>query len=185
MPPWLLGWAGAAVLCGSLFALGTHWPHPRLNGVHNRSVMRVAPALTPALGILGIAAFGALVTWGLTAEAGAGPSALHVWSAAALLSALVGDLTRPVNPWLATAHVAEAVLTSRHPTRHIPACPARLGRWPAAAGLLAFGAVDSPLPVTSNRVQRRSSCSATPQSKAAQAFATAPTSGQIEATDSD
>ncbi len=146
MPPWLLGWAGAAVLCGSLFALGTHWPHPRLNGVHNRSVMRVAPALTPALGILGIAAFGALVTWGLTAEAGAGPSALHVWSAAALLSALVGDLTRPVNPWLATAHVAEAVLTSRHPTRHIPACPARLGRWPAAAGLLAFGAVELATP---------------------------------------
>src|SRR4051812_3204041 len=149
IPRWLFAWAAAVVLVASFVGLATLWPKPRLQVLKERVVARL-PAIGEALcGAIGIALFVLVVYAGLagnqTATANLTPTVVYVlfWVGIPFISALVGDVFSLFNPWRATARLV-AWIASRV-TRSLPeplAYPQRLGRWPAAFGILAFAWVE-------------------------------------------
>ena len=147
IPRLLFVWAAAAVLVASFVALAVLWPNPRLESEsRDRRVLTVPRALVPVCGALGVAAFVLVVYAGLagtqTPTANLAPTVVYVlfWVGLAFASLLVGDVFRAFNPWRAVGRglgwVGGRVAGDRLPAPL--AYPARLGRWPAAAGLLAF-----------------------------------------------
>lgn len=147
IPRWLFAWAAAAVLVASFVALAVLWPKPRLeNNPHERRVLALPRVLVPVCGAVGIALFALVVYAGLagtqTPTANLAPTVVYVlfWVGLALVSLLFGDVFRAFNPWRAAGRafgwVARRVAGDRLPAP-LP-YPARLGRWPAALGLLAF-----------------------------------------------
>jgi hypothetical protein len=139
IPDWLFAWAAAAVLVISFFALAVLWPQPRLERddwrpVPGGRVWASAPlqALCAAIGVL------LLVVTILAGYVGSG-TALDNWAPTFLLitfwvglvfaSILFGNLYRACSPFRALGRLL--------PSLERP-YPARLGRWPAAAGLFAF-----------------------------------------------
>jgi hypothetical protein len=121
-----------------------------LQQLRERVVARV-PALAEVLfGVLGIALFAGVVYAGFagnqTATANLMPTVVYVlfWVGIPFASALFGDVFRAINPWRAFARAVAWV--SRHVARgELPAplpYPERLGRWPAAAGILVFAWVE-------------------------------------------
>ena len=146
IPRWLFGWAATAVLVISFVALAALWPQPRLERASEREVGSVPKALEVLAGIIGIALF-VLVVWaGLegaqSQQANLAPTFVLVlfWVGVPVLSLLFGDVFRAFNPWRAIGRgvgwLAKRVAAGRLPEA-LP-YPERLGRWPAAAGLLAF-----------------------------------------------
>jgi hypothetical protein len=150
IPRWLFAWGAAVVLVASFVALAVLWREPRLERAGERPLLRVPVALEVLAGVLGVAAFSVVVWAGLagtqTATANLAPTTIYVifWVGIPVLSVLLGDVFRAINPWLA---VARAVRWAAGRVRgdRLPeplAYPARLGRWPAAAGILAFAWVE-------------------------------------------
>ena len=147
IPRLLFVWAAAAVLVASFVGLAVLWPKPRLEGgTRERKVLTVPAALVPVAGALGVAAFVAVVYAGLAGTqsptANLAPTAIYVifWVGVAFVSLLLGDVFRAVNPWRAVGR-AVSWLGGRLAGGRLPEplpYPARLGRWPAALGLLAF-----------------------------------------------
>ena len=143
LPPWLFGWAAAIVLIASFAALAALWPQPRLE----RGTWRPLPGgallgsrgVEIACGALGVALF-VLVLWaGWFGEQGPqdnlAPTFILVifWVGLVFASLLFGDVFCALNPWRAIGRAAGAL------RRGAPApYPERLGRWPAALGLLGF-----------------------------------------------
>ena len=94
-------------------------------------------------GALGVALF-VLVTYSgfagsQTATANLAPTAVFVifWVGIPFASAVFGDVFSAINPWRAIA--APAYLATRFGGRPLPAplsYPDRVGRWPAAAGIM-------------------------------------------------
>ena len=150
IPAWLFAWAASVVLIVSFFALSVLWKQPRfeqqdwrpLEGLSRALANRAAEAVAGAIGIflLGLAVWAGLNG----TEAPDRNFALTfifvtVWLGVPLLSILLGDVFRPFNPWRAIGRAtggAFAALAGQRPA-HLH-YPERLGRWPAAAGLLAF-----------------------------------------------
>ncbi|MBS1889284.1 MAG: fenitrothion hydrolase [Actinobacteria bacterium] len=151
IPAWLFAWGASIVLVVSFFALSAAWRRPRLE----QERWRPAPAwLTAVLRAWpvqllcgGLAVF--LLAVGIYSgihgtEAPDRNFAITVffvtvWIGFPLVSALCGDVFGAFNPWRAIARVAGGayrLAAGRRPS-HL-AYPARLGRWPAAVGLLAF-----------------------------------------------
>ncbi|HYF26825.1 MAG TPA: fenitrothion hydrolase, partial [Baekduia sp.] len=151
IPRWLFAWGAAVVLVASFVALGTLWAKPRLQAVRERRVAGLPRALEVVLGLLGIAAFAAVVYAGFagtqTPTANLAPTAIYVvlWVGVPVLSLLFGDVFRAVNPWRAVARgvgwAAKRVAGRGGLPEPLP-YPERLGRWPAALGLLAFAWVE-------------------------------------------
>jgi hypothetical protein len=152
IPRWLFAWAAAAVLVVSFAALATLWPKPAMQREQaGKKVLTLPRWLDPVCGLLGVALFVAVVYCGLagtqTATANFAPTAVYVafWTGLPVLSLLAGDVFRAFNPWRAVAR-AVAWITGRvvgsgalpEPLTY----PARLGRWPAVAGVLAFAWVE-------------------------------------------
>ncbi len=148
LPDWLFGWAAAVVLVVSFVALAALWPRPRLEGNAFRplpaALGRAAthPALEVLCGAIGVALL-VLVVWsGLLGTQGAtanfAPTFVYVvfWLGFVPASVLLGDVFRAFNPWRAIGRVAGRL--SRGATPEPMPYPERLGRWPAAVGLLAF-----------------------------------------------
>lgn len=147
IPEWLFGWAAALVLVVSFVALAVLWPRPRLE----RTGWRPLPwGLGRALGSRGVeVACGAIGVAGLVVLVVAGyagpPSPLDnfaptfiliiFWVGMVFVSALLGDVLRAFNPWRALGRVL-----FRGPPRR--PYPDRLGRWPAAAGILVFAWIE-------------------------------------------
>lgn len=152
IPEWLFGWAAAIVLVVSFAALAVLWPRPRLE----RTAWRPLPGgvgrflgsrpVDVACSLIA-AALLAVVVW-----AGyAGPDGpqdnftptfvlVIVWVGFVFASVLFGDVFHALNPWRAVGRaVGGLVRLARGGVlpRHRP-YPERLGRWPAAAALLAF-----------------------------------------------
>jgi hypothetical protein len=106
---------------------------------------RLPRVLDPICGALGVAVFGFLVFAGLAGAQGAQtnvlPTVVYVvfWIGLPCASLLVGDVFRAFNPWRAIGRfggwAAARVLRDAPPPLDYPA---RLGRWPAALGILAF-----------------------------------------------
>jgi hypothetical protein len=146
IPGWLFAWGATAVLVLSFVALGVLWTRPRLEGLGRRDVLSLPRWLDPAAGIAGVA-ITALVL--VSAFAGTTDTATNLaptfvwvafWVAVPLAAVVLGDVYTPVDPWRALARLGRRLLRATGRTPRAPrAYPAALGRWPAAAGLVAIG----------------------------------------------
>lgn len=150
IPRWLFGWAATVVLVVSFIALAVLWPTPRLQEARERRLLGVPRALDPICGALGVFAFAVVVYAGLAgsevASANLAPTAIYVtvWVGVVFASLLFGDVWAAFSPWRALGRaggwVAQRVAGSGLP-EPMP-YPERLGRWPAAAGLVGFAWVE-------------------------------------------
>ena len=150
IPAWLFAWAASIVLIASFFAFSAAWRKPQFEDEHERSLgARFSAALLglPAqvlCGAIGVFLLGVAIYAGLRGtEAPDRNFALTFlfvtcWLGFPFFSAVLGDLFRPFNPWRAIGRAAGgafAAIAGQRPA-HL-AYPERLGRWPAAVGLLA------------------------------------------------
>ena len=151
IPQWLAYYGAAAVLVLSFAALGVLWRSPLLEREHLRSLLRLPRTLLRVL--LGADRFRPLRA-GLRRRA-ASASALRAtniaptfiwvlfWLGLVPLTILFGNVWSWVNPWRAAADAVawlweKAGLEWEAPFTY----PERLGRWPAAALLFAFAALE-------------------------------------------
>jgi hypothetical protein len=147
IPEELFGAAAAGVLVVSFAALASLWSTPKLQRWRERRLLRLPVAADVVLGALGV--FVLLVT----AYAGlAGtenerdnlaPTMVYVafWVGVPFASLLLGDVWRLISPWRAIGRGA-GWLARRVGGDELPAplaYPERLGRWPAAVGIVGFG----------------------------------------------
>jgi hypothetical protein len=150
IPAWLFAWAASIVLIVSFFALSAAWREPKLEDEHARPLGERLSAVLLGLpaqilcGTIGVFLLGFAVYAGLEGtEAPDRNFALTFlfvtcWLGFPFFSAVFGDLFRPFNPWRATGRTVGAgfsAIAGQRPA-HL-AYPERLGRWPAAVGLLA------------------------------------------------
>jgi len=147
IPRWLFGWAASIVLIASFVGLAVLWQRSRLEDRAERRLASVPRLLDPICGAVGLGLFAVVVYAGF---AGSQVTTNNItftfvfyvpfWVALVPASVLFGDVFKAFNPWRALARGAAwvAVKVSR---RGLPAplpYPPRLGRWPAAATILAF-----------------------------------------------
>ncbi len=151
IPAWLFAWGASIVLIVSFFALSASWRRPRFESEHWRALGSwLSRAL---LGLPAQIACGAIGVFllGLSAYAGLrGTEApdrnftltfifVTCWLGFPLLSVVFGNVFRPFNPWRAVGRVVGAGFEALAGQRFAHArYPERLGRWPAAVGLVAF-----------------------------------------------
>ena len=146
IPRWLFGWAASVVLVISFVALAVLWPTPRWQRTPERRVAGLQAALDVICGLIGVALFALVIYAGLAGVDNPTrnllPTVVFVlfWVGIPFVSVLLGDVFRAFNPWLAigrlTGWVARRV-AREPPPRPLP-YPPWLGRWPAAAGIVAF-----------------------------------------------
>lgn len=151
IPRWLFAWGATVVLVASFVGLGTLWAKPRLQEVAERRVFGAPRILEVLGGLLGVAAFALVVYAGFAGTqvptANLAPTAIYValWVGVPVLSLFLGDVFRVLNPWRAVARgfgwVAVRV-AGRDALPEPLEYPERLGRWPAAIGLLGFAWVE-------------------------------------------
>ncbi|HEY8640703.1 MAG TPA: fenitrothion hydrolase [Solirubrobacterales bacterium] len=151
IPAWLFAWAASVVLIVSFFALSVLWKQPRFEsedwrpwgGGLSRALLN--PIAEVAAGLIGVFLLGVAIWSGLHGtEAPDRNFALTFlfvtcWLGFPLFSVLLGDVFPPFSPWRAigrSAGGAFRALTGQRPA-HLR-YPERLGRWPAALGLVAF-----------------------------------------------
>jgi hypothetical protein len=147
IPRVFFAWGAAIVLVLSFAGLAALWKRPRWDaGYRERRLLKLPRALEIPCGILGIALFGLGVYAGLdgTQEATSNllPNLIYVyfWVGLPFVSAVLGDVFRPFNPWLAIAR-ATGWLVRRVGGDAVPeplSYPERLGRWPAVIGIFGF-----------------------------------------------
>ena len=150
IPAWLFAWGASLVLIVSFFALSAAWRKPRFEQLHWKPAgealsRRLLSLPVQALcGAIGIFLFGVAIYAGLRGtEAPDRNFALTflfvtTWLGFPFFSAIFGDLFRPFNPWRAVGRAfggGFVAIAGQRPA-HLR-YPQRLGRWPAAIGLLA------------------------------------------------
>ena len=144
MPEWLFAWAATIVLVASFVALSALWTRPRLQSARAVRLLELPRWCEVAAGAFGVAVFVAVVACGLWgAQVGVvnlAPTVVYVvlWVAVPLSSALVGDVFAFLNPWRAVARAVAWTGRGRLPAPPLR-YPERLGVWPAAAAVVAFG----------------------------------------------
>ena len=156
IPEWLFGWAAAMVLVVSFVALAVLWPDPRLQrptwrplpgGIGRALASRPVEIVCGAIGVflLGVTVYAGLAGT-QSATANFAPIFIYVifWLGLVPLSVLFGDVFRAFNPWRAVgravAWLARIVMRADPPAPL--EYPARLGRWPAAAGIFCFATME-------------------------------------------
>jgi hypothetical protein len=138
--------AAAAVLVVSFVALAGGWSQPHLEHWRERALLPLPLAAEAVLGALGFFVFVICVYAGL---AGAdsqidnlAPTAVYVgfWVGVPFATLLFGNWFRLVSPWRAVGRATGWLLAraSRGTPPEPLAYPARLGHWPAVAGILGF-----------------------------------------------
>ena len=157
IPRWLFAWGAFVVLVVSFVALATLWPKPKLEPeqVQEKQVLSTPRVLEPILGAIGIAIFAVVVYSGFagsqTTNANLAPTFVFVvfWVGLAFLSLLLGDVFAAFNPWRAFGR-GVGWLVGRVGSAPAPIpYPERLGRWPAALGILAFTVLELVVPGSS------------------------------------
>ncbi len=152
IPAWLFAWGASLVLIVSFFLLTYAWQESRFEADSWRPVsarlssLVLNPVLATLAGFLSVFLLGAGIWSGLN---GVGTADLNfsvtfffvtAWLGLVILSVIFGDLFRALSPWRAIARGFSAfvrLLAGRTPTPPL-AYPERLGRWPAAAVIVAF-----------------------------------------------
>jgi hypothetical protein len=151
IPAWLFAWGASIVLIVSFFALSAAWRKPRfederwrpLGGGLSRALLSLPVQIL--CGAIGVLLLGLSIYAGLHGtEAPDRNFALTflfvtAWLGFPLFSVIFGDVFRPLNPWRAIGRVVGGAFraVAAQPPAH-PRYPRRLGRWPAAVGLLTF-----------------------------------------------
>ena len=147
IPEWLFGWAAAIVLIVSFLALAVLWPKPRLEKVEWKPIPGGAffgsKAVETVCQVIGVVLFVLVVLAGyLGPESSDNFATVFVfiifWVGLVFLSVLLGDVFKAFNPWRAMGRVIDRVRGKEGSRPY----PERLGRWPAAAGILAFAWVE-------------------------------------------
>jgi hypothetical protein len=156
IPQWLFGWAAAMVLVVSFVALAVLWPEPKLQSERWRPLagrlarLIAGPWVQGACGATGAFLLGVVIYTGLegtqSSTANFAPTFIYVafWLGLVPASVLLGDVFKALNPWRAIGRAIAWVARSAA-RADLPApleYPARLGNWPAAAGLFAFAALE-------------------------------------------
>jgi hypothetical protein len=151
IPAWLFAWAASIVLIASFFALAAAWRKPQFEQERWRpsagwltTVLRSWP-LQILCGGLGVVLLGVGIYSGIHGtEAPDRNFAITfffvtAWIGFPFASALLGNVFPIFNPWRAIARVAGGAYgtVARRPMPHLT-YPDKLGRWPAAVGLLGF-----------------------------------------------
>jgi len=151
IPAWLFAWAASIVLIVSFFALSAAWREPRFEEEHWRPIRaRLSRDLLgmPAqllCGAIGVFLLGVAVYAGIHGTEAPDRNFtitflfVTTWLGFPLFSVLLGNVFKPFNPWRAIGRTVGGgfrVLAGQR-SAHLP-YPERLGRWPAAIGLLAF-----------------------------------------------
>jgi hypothetical protein len=151
IPAWLFAWAASIVLIVSFFALSAAWRKPQFEDERWRpsaawlSTALLNPLLQVLCGALGVFLLGVAAYSGIhgteAPDRNFAITFLFVtaWLGFPFLSAFLGDIFRFFNPWRAIGRVAGGGfrLIAGQPAARLR-YPERLGRWPAAVGLLAF-----------------------------------------------
>jgi hypothetical protein len=150
VPTWLFAWGASIVLIVSFFALSVGWRTPRFEKERWRPLR---PDLSRALlsfptqafcGLLGVCLLGVAIYAGLRGteapDRNFALTFLYVttWLGFPLFSIFLGDVFRPFNPWRAVGRAVGSAFTALagQPPAHLR-YPEKLGRWPAAIGLIA------------------------------------------------
>lgn len=151
IPAWLFAWAAAIVLIVSFYALSALWREPRFETEDWRPLGERASSVvlgTTTQALCGLVASLLLI---LSIYAGLhGTDApdrnfaltflfVTAWLGFPLLSVLFGNVFQAFSPWRAIGRFAGWAFSKliRQPPRHLR-YPDRLGRWPAAMGLVLF-----------------------------------------------
>ena len=151
IPAWLFAWTATAVMVISFVALWRLWSKPQLQRPEGRVLLLVPRLVEWLCGAVGVAVFAIVVYAGLAGEqnftSNLAPTFSYVifWVGIPIFSAFAGDIFRPFNPWRALGRLAGWLLRKRRSASDgeergglLGSYPAWLGRWPAAATLLAF-----------------------------------------------
>ncbi len=131
------------MLGASFAALGALWREPRLQKPRERRLFRMPRVVDAVCGVLGVFYFGVVVYAGFAgtsqATANIAPTSIYVifWVGLVVLSLLFGDVFRAFSPWRAVALLVAFLARGRRFWSVRP-YPERLGRWPAAIGILCF-----------------------------------------------
>ncbi len=150
VPAWLFAWGASIVLIVSFFALSVGWRTPRferdrwrpLGAGWSRALLSLPAQI--AYGLIGIFLLGLAIYAGLRGteapDRNFALTFLYVtaWLGLPLFSVVLGDVFRPFNPWRAVGRAVGgtfAALAGQRPA-HLR-YPEKLGRWPAAIGLIA------------------------------------------------
>ena len=150
VPAWLFAWGASIVLIVSFFALSVGWRTPRFEQDRWRPLdARLSRALLalPAqivYGLVGVLLLGLAIYAGLhgteAPDRNFALTFLYVtgWLGFPLFSVVFGDVFRPFNPWRAVGRLVGGGFTALAGERpaHLR-YPEKLGRWPAAIGLIA------------------------------------------------
>jgi hypothetical protein len=152
IPTWLFAWGASIVLIVSFVVLSLAWRDSVLSSERWRPVSEgLSHAVTSSLtqivaGAIGVLLLVAVVYTGFegTQEPNLNFAVTFVfvtfWLGMVVISILLGDVFRAFNPWRAIARAVGAVFRVIAGQSH--AAPLRypegLGRWPAAAGIVAF-----------------------------------------------
>jgi hypothetical protein len=147
IPKALFAAAAAAVLVVSFLALAAAWSAPRLQQPRERRLFRLPLAVDVVLGAIGVLAFAAAVYAGLAGtdseQDNLAPTLVFVilWVGVPFASLVFGDVFRLLSPWRAIGRAVGWVVARVAPAEPLD-YPGRLGRRPAAAGILLFGVVE-------------------------------------------
>jgi hypothetical protein len=156
IPEWLFGWAAAMVLVISFVALAILWPEPKLQDEGWRPLPAwlgrtlTSRAVEIVCGAIGVFLLGVVVYTGFegvqSSTANFAPTFIYVifWLGFVPASVLLGDVFRAFNPWRAIGR-SVACVAKTAVRGELPAAlsyPEKLGRWPAAAGIFAFAAIE-------------------------------------------
>jgi hypothetical protein len=152
IPAWLFTWVAVTVLVLSFVSIAVLWRKAKLEGYEWRPLAGWFPRLvtsriTDALcGAIGVFLFGVVIWAGFAGEQNAAdnvaPTFIYVifWVGLVPVSVFFGNIFRAFNPWRAIGR-AVGFAASRLAGDRLAAAlpyPESLGRWPAAAGLVAF-----------------------------------------------
>jgi hypothetical protein len=144
IPKSLFAAAAATVLVVSFVALAALWSTPRLQEVRGRRLFRLPLVADVVLGVTGVAVFSVTVYAGLAGtdseQDNLAPTVVFVilWVGVPFASLVLGDVFRLISPWRAIGRVVGWVVARVAPAEPLD-YPARLGRWPAMAGIFFFG----------------------------------------------
>jgi hypothetical protein len=152
LPEWLLAWGATLLLIGSFAALVLLWQQPKLEGDTWRpiaprlSAVLLAPVTTTLLGLLSAGLLVLVIYSGLDGSPAPDRNFsvtfvfVTFWLGLVVLSVLFGNVFDVLSPWRAIGRGVSS-LFSLVAGQRAPAplqYPQRLGRWPAAVGLVAF-----------------------------------------------
>jgi hypothetical protein len=155
VPQWLFLYGAGIVLVVSFAALALLWRRPVLETYRGGrafplwlSRFLLSRGLRIAAGALGVALLGLVFAAALFGERSAGsnlaPTFVYVafWLGLVVVVVLVGDIWQALSPWKALADFGEWVAARAGASSEPFPYPKRLGRWPAAAGLFLFAALE-------------------------------------------